>query len=86
MALDIDVIVAIAIGVPSCLITLLSLWVAYLTFTVSRQPLTHLHFGCPPIVFPGSRDINQDIRSGRSRSAGHHHFRDTPSFPKTLWE
>ncbi|KAM7217221.1 hypothetical protein V8F06_007404 [Rhypophila decipiens] len=69
MALDIDVIVAIAIGVPSCLITLLSLWVTYLTFTVSRQPLTHLHFGCPPIAFPGSWDINQDIRSGRSGSA-----------------
>ena len=37
MALNDEIVVAIAIGIPSCLIALLSLWVTHRTFALSVQ-------------------------------------------------
>lgn len=80
MSLDTEVVVAIAIGIPSCLITLLSLWVAYLTFNVSRQPMTIYqvnHMYSHAKLLP-SLETDEDLRPGRSQSVGYYHLKDSP--------
>ena len=76
MALETDVIVSIAIGVPSCLITLLSLWLAFLTYTISRRPTTRYH-----ILFTPTRGLidSQDFGRNRAQSFGYYHLQDSRS-------
>jgi hypothetical protein len=60
MSLDDEIVVAIAIGIPSCLIALLSLWVTHraLAMSVRHRHLARLHFD----------GLESDGRSSISRS------------------